>query len=72
MVKYQALYELNLRSGKSLKKKIVGCVNKNDVIIVNQVKGRRARVVFPQNGEMVTAGWIALYTAKGVPLVKRL
>lgn len=55
-----------------MKKKVIGCVNKNDVIIVNQVKGRRARVIFHQNGEMVTAGWVSLYTAKGVPLAKRL
>jgi len=72
MVKFQALRELTIRSGKSMFKRVVGRVNKNDVVIVNQVKGRRARVVKHHNKRMVKVGWVSLYTSKGVTLMKRL
>jgi len=72
MVKFLALSELTIRSGKSLSKRVVGRVKKNDVVIVNRVKGRRARMVIHNNGQMFEVGWVSLRSANGVALLKRL
>merc|ERR1719233_2603349 len=71
-VKFKALSQLNVRKGKSFNWKIIGEVNKNEVITVNQVKGRRARIVSVQNRKLVKSGWVSLHTKGGSPLLERL
>jgi len=43
-------------------------LKKNDIIRVNQLKGRRARVI-SQNGGRV--GWVSLHSDQGQPFLER-
>jgi len=56
------------RVGKSFKSKKVEMLEKNDIILMNQVKGRRARVISFQNGGPV--GWVSSYGDQGEPLLE--
>jgi len=72
-VKYVTLEELTVRAGKSLSNKIVCTLPKNKMVIVNQLKGRRARLIYP------ITGWVSMYTpaqctsgTPGTPLLTRV
>jgi len=71
-VKFKALCELLVREGKSCNSRIIGNVKKYEVITVNQVKGRRARIVAVHNSKLVNFGWVSLHTSEGSPLLERL
>jgi len=73
-VKYQALSELYVRKGKSLKQeRIVKIIRKHEIITVNQAKGRRARIVeVLENGGRKNIGWVSLHTLNGESLMKRM
>jgi len=72
LVRYKALSNLTVREGKSFKLRKIGQVMKNEVIIVNQMKGRRARIVDVQNGKPVNFGWVSLRSSEGIALMERL
>jgi len=61
--RYKTFYKVKIRSGKSVRSADLGYLPKGSVVIINQVKGRSGRVVFPQDdGEFVKVGWVTLYT----------
>jgi len=68
-VLFKVLSPVTVRVGKSLKTKKVKMLEKNDIIRVNQQKGRRARVISSQNGGRV--GWVSLHDGQGEPLLER-
>jgi len=73
LVKYKALVDLPIRTGKSTKQGKTGRkVRKDDVITINQVKGRRARIVSLVNGVQKNIGWVSLHTLTGESLMKRI
>jgi len=71
-VRFKALRELTIRKGKALRGEKIGKVMNNEVITVNQVKGRRARIVVVQDGNLVNCGWVSLHTTDGDALLERL
>jgi len=72
-VRFEVLRNLEIREGKSMNGEIVGEVNEKDVIVVNQTKGRRARIVSYENGKWVNFGWVSKYSeVTGVPHLKRI
>jgi len=64
-VEYKVLCDLQVREGKSMNGELLaGIIKEGETIQVNQIKGRRARVV--------NRGWVSLKTEHGVRLLKRL
>jgi len=63
-IKYRALADLLIRKGKSLRGNFIrGVVKRGKSVWVDQVKGRRARVI--------NRGWVSLYTTDGIRLLKQ-
>jgi len=61
-MKYKALDDLIIRKGKSFRGNFfMGIVKRGESVWVDQVKGRRARVM--------NRGWVSRYTTDGVPLL---
>jgi len=71
--KYKSMAELDIRSGKSLSGDIVGKLKEGVIVTVNQVKGRRARIIRESgSGGVETIGWVSLHEKDGVNLLKQL
>jgi len=68
-IMFKALHPLMIRSGKAFSRNVLGCVQKGDLVIVNQVKGRRARLMSMDN--MSNLGWVSLHTSEGVQLLEQ-
>jgi len=68
-VSFKVLSPITVRVGKSLTSSRIGVLEKNDIIRVNQVKGRRARIISSQNGRQ--GGWVSLHGEKGERLLER-
>jgi len=68
-VMFKALEFLKVRSGKALSAEVIDEIKKGDHVIVNQVKGRRARLVSIYNGS--NWGWVSVHTVKGAQLLHR-
>jgi len=64
---YRVLSRATVRVGKSFKGKIVMTLEKDDIILVDQVKGRRARVIL--GGERV--GWVSVHSDVGYQFLER-
>jgi len=71
-VMFRALSPLKIRRGKALSAEIIGEVKQGDDVMVNQVKGRRARLLSVQNGEKKNRGWVSVHTETGRQLLERL
>jgi len=70
---YQSLAELIIREGKAFSGNEVGVLPKGETVTVNQVKGRRARLVKQnQDGELVTWGWVSVHNSNGLTLLTQL
>jgi len=63
-MEYVSQENLNIQEGKSLKGKIVGVLGKGHKVTVNQVKGKRARLVNPYNNKE-SYGWVSMYSRDG-------
>jgi hypothetical protein len=70
-IMFKALHCLKIRSGKAFSRDVLGKVKKNDLVIVNQVKGRRARLVFVENAQIFNIGWVSLHTSNGIQLLEQ-
>jgi len=71
--KYKAMAELVIRAGKSLTGDVVGKLKEGLIVTVNQVKGRRARLIREsESGGVETVGWVSLHEKDGVNLLKQL
>jgi len=63
---YKALHKVTIQKGKTWSSCIVGQLLKNSIVLINQIKGRRGRIVLRKpNGELLVVGWIPLSTSKG-------
>jgi len=72
-LKYKSMAELEIRAGKSLNGDIVGKLKKGVIVTVNQVKGRRARLIREsKNGSVETIGWVSLHEQDGINLLQQL
>jgi len=72
-LKYKSMAELEIRTGKSLSGDIVGKLEEGVIVTVNQVKGRRARLIREsESGDVETIGWVSLHEQDGVNLLKQL
>jgi len=72
-LKYKAMAELDIRTGKALSGDIVGKLKKGVIVTVNQVKGRHARLIREsKSGGVETIGWVSLHELNGVNLLKQL
>lgn len=72
-IKYKSLDSVNVNSGRSINGKLVGELRVGDIVTVNQVKGRRARLIdYKKNGETRTIGWVSLRDIDGAPLMEQL
>jgi len=72
-LKYKSMAELQIRAGKSLSGDIVGKLKEGVIVTVNQVKGRRARLIQEsESGDVETIGWVSLHEEDGVNLLKQL
>jgi len=71
--KYKSMAELEIRSGKSLSGDIVGKLREGVIVTVNQVKGRRARIIRESgSGGIENIGWVSLHEKDGVNLLRQL
>lgn len=69
-VEYKVLSRVTVRIGKSLKSKIIGHIYKGAIVTVNQIKGRRARVIRSTiNGATIQIGWVSLHTSYSLQLL---
>jgi len=72
-LKYKSMADLVIRAGKSLSGDIVGKLKEGVIVMVNQVKGRRARLIREsKSGDVETIGWVSLHEQDGVNLLKQL
>jgi len=71
-LKYKSMAELQIRVGKAFSGRVVGKLNKGDIVTVNQVKGRRARLITEKEGKVVNIGWVSLHRENGVTLLKQI
>jgi len=67
-------HTLTVRAGRTMKSIISPEKEKKngERIIVNRTKGRRARLWEKENGSWKNAGWVSLFSSKGVPLMLQL
>jgi len=70
-IMFKALRRLKMRSGKAFSRDVLGWINKDELVIVNQVKGRRARLMFVENGKISNLGWVSLHTSNGDQLLEQ-
>lgn len=59
-------------SGKAFSGEDRGTLRAGEIVVVNQVKGRRARFIKTVGGEDKTIGWVSIHTQEGVPLLEQL
>jgi len=71
-IKYISMRWLLIREGKAFSGKIIGKLGAGEIVTVNQVKGRRARLIDVCDGELKTRGWVSVHTAEGEPLLRQL
>jgi len=63
-VMFKALSILTVRDGKSFKKKRIGKICKGEVVMINKIKSRRARLCL--------GGWVSLYATNGLQFLRRM
>lgn len=67
-LRYMVLNRSRLRAGKSLKSEWRGELYKGDIVWVNQIKGRRARIIRAKEDATVR-GWVSLRSNNGFQLL---
>jgi len=69
-IEYISLERLEIREGKSMKKLIVDYLDKGRKVTVDQLKGKRARLLKPNRERW---GWVSMYSEEGGrPLLSQL
>jgi len=73
---FKTLNKVRVRAGKSFRSWKVGMLKKDAIVLVNQQKGRRARVISyrdrESSGWVSYNGWVSLYSETGIKLLDRL
>jgi len=67
-IRYMVLNRSRLRAGKSMKSEWRGELYKGDIVWVNQIKGRRARIIRAKDDPTVR-GWVSLRSNNGFQLL---
>jgi len=67
--KFKALKTLKVRAGVSLKDRKIGVLKKDEIVSVDQVDGRRARIIFEGKAPSIS-GWVSLNSETGSPYLK--
>jgi len=67
---FKALKSLVIRKEKSLRSPNLGILEMGETVLVNQVKGRRARLI-KRMEDTQTWGWVSLYSEDSLPLLVR-
>jgi len=62
--------ELTVRAKRQLNSEIVRKMYENDLVYVNKILGRRARLVNKEDGQQL--GWTSLFTKQGRPLLEQV
>jgi len=63
---YKVLHSVPIKSGKSFSSPVIGQLLEDSIVIINQTKGRRGRLIMRNsNGEFVNVGWVPIFTNKG-------
>lgn len=71
-IAYKALHTVTIQKGKSFSSCIVGYLVEKSIVLINQIKGRRGRIVLrTPNGELLVIGWVPLFTSKGQQLLAK-
>jgi len=71
LVRFKVLKTLKVRAGVSLKERKIGVLKKDDIITVNLVDGRRARVISESKAPAIS-GWVSLHGETGSPYLEPL
>jgi len=71
LVRFKVLKTLKVRAGVSLKDRKIGVLKKNQIVTVNLVDGRRARVS-SQGKAPAISGWVSLHGETGSPYLEPL
>jgi len=72
-VKYRVLTRCLIRQGKSLRTKGNGYLKKDEIVLVNQLKKRRARLVKEKgDGSYEAYGWVTVIKSNGLQLLEQL
>jgi len=71
-IEYISLGELVIREGKAFSGKVVGVLPAHEIVTVNQVKGRRARLIDVIDGNVTNRGWVSIHSAEGKPLLAQV
>merc|ERR1719204_189111 len=70
-IAYKVLHSATIYSGKSFSSPVIGKLLEDSIVLINQTKGRRGRVVLRNsNGEFVNVGWVPLFTNEGHQLLR--
>lgn len=71
--KYKSLRTLLINSGRSVDGHVVGKVEEGETVEINQVKGKRGRIIrYKDNGELEIVGWVSLRASDGSLQLKQL
>jgi len=71
LVRFKVLKTLKVRAGVSLKDRKIGVLKKDKIVSMNQVDGRRARVIFEDKAPAIS-GWVSLNSETGSPYLEPL
>jgi len=69
---YKNLANQKILSGKAFSGEIRGTLDAGKNVLINQVKGRRARIIEMKKGKPETIGWVSVHTPEGDELLKQL
>jgi len=69
---YKNLANQTIFSGKAFTGGKRGTLDAGKNVLINQVKGRRARIIEMKKGKPETIGWVTMYTGEGDQLLKQL
>jgi len=72
-LKYKVLTRCLIRKGKSLKSKGIRYLKKDDIVLANQFKNCRARLVdMKGDGSYEILGWVTVHTTDGIQQLQQL
>lgn len=64
--------KLIIRTGKALSGEMVGFLEPNERITINQMKGRRVRIIHEVNGKTVVRGWVSLINKERIRFLEEV
>lgn len=68
-IEYISMADLKIREGKAFSGQMVGTLKKDETVTVNQLKGRRARLIKEVAGKIKVIGWVSVHSESGDPLL---